>query len=57
MWVNPGGRRMIEEIIACVLLIYGFVNKESQIIMASGLFAIACNLSHIKDVIKEWRND
>jgi hypothetical protein len=44
---------MIEEIIAWALLLYGFVNKESQIIMASGLFAIACNLSHIKDVIKE----
>ena len=44
---------MIEAIIAWALLIWGVVSKDPQILMAAGLFAIACNLNRMVDFMKE----
>lgn len=44
---------MIEAIIAFALLIIGFMGGNDMLIMASGLFAIATNLSNIHDDLKK----
>lgn len=44
---------MIENIIAWGLLIWGVVGTDAQILMAAGLFAIACNLNHMVDFMRK----
>lgn len=44
---------MLEFIISFLLLIIGICAQDGQVLIASGLFSIACNLSSITDVIRK----
>ena len=44
---------MLELMITLLLLIIGLFTHDGQTLIASGLFAIACNLSFITDAIRK----
>lgn len=48
---------MIENIIAWGLLIVGMFSDDSQMLMAAGLFAIACNLNRMVDFMRKKVSD
>ena len=42
-----GGTEMIEAAIAFILLFWGMIIGNSDVLIASGLFAIACNIGNL----------
>lgn len=51
-----GGIDMVECVMAWILLIVGFLEGSGQLLIASGAFAVACNVYRLVDVLKD-RNE
>lgn len=43
---------MVEAAVAWILLVTGIIQQSGEVLMAAGLFAVACNLCLIRDEMR-----